>query len=207
MEDFEEDFVEKVKLEKIIIRIPPKILSNIELSFNEKLILSLDYTYSTKKGYNMKTNVAVGLMFNLHPNIVGNCRKQLLEKGYIAKDDKEKRKYVLTDKIKNVETLLEDKRVVSLPYKIYSHLHIPTGAKLLWGEYNSMRKGKKHYFATRDYTSKRLNASKESITIWTKLLDQNNLLEIYAINSGYYTKEKVVKTRDLKDDIENSDVD
>lgn len=204
IEDYED--IQKV-YGRIKVHIPPKILSNPELSFNEKLILSLDYTYKSKRGFNMTTNIEVGILFGIHKNTVGNCRKQLMEKGYLVKDETDKRKYILTDKINNVEVQLSDKRVIKLPFEIYNHANLETGAKLLWGEYDSMSKGEQEYFSNRDYTSKRLNASKESITLWTKQLDENNLLEKYTHYSAYYKKIKIVKTRDLSNDIDNSDKD
>tara|TARA_R110001583_G_scaffold42166_1_gene134088 strand:+ start:68 stop:307 length:240 start_codon:yes stop_codon:yes gene_type:complete len=35
---------------QLVLKIPATILSSNELSFNEKLILGLDYTYQSKKG-------------------------------------------------------------------------------------------------------------------------------------------------------------
>lgn len=188
---------ENEELIKSVLKIPHKILSNMELSFNEKLILSLDYTLSFKRGYNKYTNLYIGELFGINQNIVGKCRRQLVEKRYLVKDADDKRFYRLTDKLDNVEITLKDKREVLLPFEVYNHPHLQTGAKLLWGEYNSMSKGDKEYFSKRDTTANRLNASKESITIWTKQLNEYGFLDKYEHNSGYYTKQKIVKTRDL----------
>ncbi len=176
---------------QLTLKIHPKILSS-NLSFNEKLILGLHYTLSKKKGYTTFSNNKMGLMFNLHQNVVSYCRKRLINDGYI---EKKQRKYVITDLYKNFET--KHRREIFIPYEIYSHKHLTTGAKLLWGEYNSISGGVKQYFAERDYTSKRLNASVESITNWTKQLWDNNLLKLYKHNVGYCKSQKVVVTVDF----------
>lgn len=192
---------EKEVLKKSLnIRIPPEILSNKELSTNEKLVLSLDYTYSLKKGYNILTNVDIGKLFGLHYNIVGSCRKSLIETGYLVRDPEDKRLYILTDKFKSIEITLingkRDKRTIILPFEIYNHPDLQTGAKLLWGEYNSMSKTEKGYFSKRDTTSKRMTVSVGSISNWTKELKYYDLIE-YKLNSGYYTKQKIVRAKDL----------
>lgn len=197
---------EKEILKKSLnIKIPPEILSNMELSTNEKLVLSLDYTYSSKKGYNIMTNIDIGKLFGLHHNIVGSCRKRLIEKGYLIKDTEDKRVHILTDKLKSIEIPLvngkRDKRTIILSFEIYNHPHLSTGAKLLFGEYNSMSKGDQEYFSKRDTTSKRLNASIGSITNWTKQLDKHGLLEKYLVTSEYFKKQKFVKTKDLTKEV------
>ena len=91
------------------IKIPPEVLSNVEMSFNEKIILGLDYTFSLIKGYNVLSNIQIGKMFNLHPNIVGYCRKNLLKNGYLLKD---KRSYFLTEKVQKDSVSSNDKRTI-----------------------------------------------------------------------------------------------
>lgn len=174
----------------LTVRIPAIILSYTGLSFNEKLLLGLDYSFQKKKGYTIMTNVEVGRLFRLNPNIVGYCRKSLVNKGFLCKY---KRKYTLTSLWKSLPPSC-DNREVFLPFEIYNHPDINTGSKLLWGEYNSMSKGKNEYFAKREYTAQRLGASVESISHWTKILYENNLLKSYFINTGYCTKQKVVIT-------------
>jgi len=88
---------------KLNIKVPPTILTNRELMDNEKLILSLDYTFSSKIGFNIMTNVDIGKLLSLHENIVGLCRKSLIKKGYLVKDIKDKRIHRLTDKLDSVE--------------------------------------------------------------------------------------------------------
>jgi len=85
---------------KLTVEIPFEILSNKELSFNEKLVFGLDFSLKKKLGFNQMTNKDVGKMFNLHPNIIGDCRKILLKKGYLTKEG---RKYFLTDHYRTIQ--------------------------------------------------------------------------------------------------------
>ncbi|OWP83130.1 hypothetical protein BWK59_12195 [Flavobacterium davisii] len=189
---------EKKFNEKLNIRVPYKILTNSKLSENEKLILSLDYTFSLKKGSNKMTNVDVGKLFSLHPNIVGICRKSLITKGFLQKDKVDKLIYLLTDIFDSLENSMIDNTECIIPFEIYNHLHLKTGAKLLWGEYNTMSKTEKGYFKKRDTTSKLMNVSVGSITNWTKELFSFGFLEEYEIISGYHKKQKIVKTVEFK---------
>lgn len=175
---------------KLNIRIPANILSDRELSFNEKLVSGLHYSLSEKRGYVSMTNVEIGKTLHLHPNIINSCHKHLIEKGFLQK---EKRVYFLTDKLQGLPNLSNDDREILLPVEIYSS-GLNTGAKLLWGEYNSLSKGVNSYFAKRDYTARRLGASEQSITNWTKELENNNLLSEYYHKSGYAVSQKVVVT-------------
>jgi Mn-dependent DtxR family transcriptional regulator len=203
-------FVDKFMEEKEILnkrfnlKVSAEILSNKELTLSEKLLLSLDYALSSKRGYNRITNLKVAELLGLHQNIVSRCRISLIKKGYLVKDDK--RTYRLTDKLKNVEIPLingkKDIRTIIIPYEIYSHKYLQSGAKLLFGEYNSMSKSEKGYFSKRDTTSKRMNVSMGSITNWTKELERYDLLDEYKIESGYYTKQKTVRTKEFKREIE-----
>ena len=182
------------KKAQLILKIPSKILSNNQLSLNEKLVLGLDYTLSLKKGYNLLSSKQIGEKLQIHSNIVLSCRKNLLKKGYISKD---KRKYILTDKYE--ETPISDKREIYIPYEVYTNKKLNTGSKLLWGEYNSLSKGYKDYFAKRKYTADRLNVSEESITNWTKKLYENNLLKKYELRKGYCVSQKRIITCEFID--------
>lgn len=177
------------KERQLNIIIPATILSHTDLSFNQKLILGLDYSFKLKKGFNIMSNKDVGQLLNLHSNIISYCRRQLVNKGFLNKEGK---KYTLTDKHKKIQ--VDDIRSILLPYQVYNHDNIITGAKLLWGEYNSISKGENEYFAKRAYTAKRLNASEEIITSWTKRLFENNLLFAYYHKTGYCISQKVVVT-------------
>ncbi len=193
---------EKKKFKRSLnIKVPPTILTNRELMDNEKLILSLDYTFSLKKGFNIMTNVDIGKLLSLHENIVGLCRKSLIKKGYLVKDLQDKRIHRLTDKLDSVELPIvnekEQKKYISectLFFEIYSHTEITTGAKLLWGEYNTMSKTTDGYIKKRETTSIIMNVSVGSITNWTKQLSIYGFLKEYEIKSEYYKKQKVVRT-------------
>lgn len=174
---------------QLIVKIPAKILSNKQLSLNEKLILGLHYTYDFKLRKTVLTNKKIGELFHLHPNIVSYCQKNLLQKGFI---NKIKATYTVTHKHIQTETI--DKRAIYVPFEIYNHKQLPTGAKLLWGEYNSISKGKREYFAKRSYTAKRLQVSHESITNWTKKLMEYQLLKSYMHKRGYGKSQKVIIT-------------
>ena len=179
---------------QLVLRIPATILSNEALSFNEKLILGLDYTYHFKKGYNRLNNSTTGQLLCLHQNIISYSRKRLVQKGFLSKQNT---KYTLTDKYKEIQVF--DQREVLLPFEIYHHQYLSTGAKLLWGEYNSISMGRREYFAKRSYTSSRLNASEESITNWTKQLEEHQLLKKYEHRIGFCTNQKVIITCEFND--------
>ncbi len=175
----------------ITIKIPSQILSNTELTNNQKIILGLDYTLSLKKGFNKLTNIQISKMLNIHPNIVCKSRKSLVNQNYLKK---EKTIYQLTDKYKSFK--VKDKRQIILVDYIYTNKHLSTGSKLLWGEYNSFCRTNESYFGSREFTSVRLGCSKESISNWTKELLNEGLID-YQLKSGYCTKQKVVVTKDI----------
>lgn len=174
----------------LIVKIPYTILQNNELSLNDKLILGLDYTYSLKKGSNTMNNIQVSKLFHLHSNIVGDCRKKLVVQGYLSKN---KQVYILTSKFEEFSTTVSDKRTIYIPFQIYNHPKLRSGEKLLWGEYNSISKGEKTYSASRDYTAKRLNVSKESVTNWTKSLEQKKLITMFY-RIGFCTHQRLITT-------------
>lgn len=175
----------------ITIKIPSQILSNTELTNNQKIILGLDYTLSLKKGFNKLTNTQISKMLNIHPNIVCKSRKSLVNQNYLKK---EKAIYQLTDRYKSFK--VKDKRQIILVDYIYTNKHLSTGSKLLWGEYNSFCRTNENYFGSREFTSVRLGCSKESISNWTKELLNEGLID-YQLKSGYCTKQKVVVTKDI----------
>lgn len=196
------EFEEELKTLKrpLVIEIPFGILSSKELSLNEKLILGLDFSFGKKLGFNQMSNLEIGKLLNLHPNIVGSCRRHLLENQYLMKEG---RKYFLTDHYKTAQEFEtngveksenKDQRNIKVPFEIYADKSLKTGEKLLWGEYNSISKGENYYFAKREYTAKRLNVSVESITNWTKSLFDKSLLEEYQVIAGYCTHQRKIIT-------------
>ena len=91
---------------QLIVRIPATILSNDDLSLNEKLILGLHYTFDFKLGKTVMTNKQIGLMFCLHPNIVSYCHKNLLSKRFLNKV-----KSGFTVSHKHLQTKVDDKSI------------------------------------------------------------------------------------------------
>lgn len=181
-----------VDFSNLILKIDYKILSNTELSSNQKLILSLDYTLKSKKGFNQLLNTQIGELFNIHVNTVSKCRRSLVKEGYCTKKGI---RYTITDKYKQLK--FKDRRNVLLIGYIYNHKELSSGAKLLWGEYNSINQNDREYFASREYTATRLGCSKESISKWTKQLLDNGLIE-YELRSGFASKQKVVSVIDIE---------
>lgn len=196
--EFEEE-LETLK-RPLAIEIPFEILSNKELSLNEKLLLGLDFSFGKKLGFNTMDNLEIGKLLKMHPNIVGNCRRNLLKKQCLIKEG---RKYFLTDHYKTAQESTisdvekpenKDQRNIKLPFEIYTDNRLKTGEKLLWGEYNSISKGEIVYFAKREYTAKRLNVSIESISNWTKSLFEKELLREYHLVTGYCTHQRKIIT-------------
>ena len=185
----------KSQKKQLILKIPASILSNKQLSFNQKLILGLDYTFQKKKGYNGLTNKQISQLLNIHSNIISYCRIKLIKERFliISKLGTE-----ITDKHSDCFEE-KDQREVYIPFEIYNHSKLNAGAKLLWGEYNSISKGYKEYFAKRNYTANRLNSSEESITNWTKELEKYQLFKKYELRKGYCKSQKVIITCQFKD--------
>jgi len=183
---------------KINLEIPFDILSDKELSLNEKLLLGLDYSLKKKLGFNQITNLEIGNLLNVHPNIIGSCRKKLVQKEYVIKKG---RRYILQERNNSEKTSdnssqleLKDKRNIRIPFEIYHHPELKTGEKLLWGEYNSISKGEKYYYAKREYTANRLGVSVESVSNWTTSLHKKGCFSKYEIISGYYTHQRKIIT-------------
>lgn len=192
---FEDDFL-KNKRKPLTIEIPFEILCNTVLSLNEKLLFGLDFTFEKKLGFNQMTNKKIGDLLNIHPNIVSNCRKNLVQQGFLEKD---LRKYYITDHYKNFDySTTKDFRNVMLPIEIYNSYKLKTGEKLLWGEYNSISKGERYYFAKREYTSKRLGVSVESISNWTTSLYNKGFFKEYKLQTGYCTHQRKIITCSFK---------
>lgn len=194
------------KKREINIIVPPEIYTNKELSISEKLLLALDYSYNSKKGYTKLSNKWIGKLLNQHQNTVGKNRKSLIEKGYLEKDPIDKRKYILiSEKLKTVELPLikdkADKRKLILPFEIYNHPNLTDGAKLFWGDVNSLSENKNGYYQQRITAKLRFNVSEDTITNWTKELRTNELLEEYQIKFDERTavKYRKMKTKDLSD--------
>lgn len=174
---------------KYSLLIPSKILTDYSLSFNEKLILGFDFCFLDKLEYNILLNTEISKLLHLHKNIVSRCRKHLIELGILRKEG---RKYYLNE----IDLFIEkgDQRDLVISYWIYNNKNLSTGSKLLWGEYNSISKGKEVYFASREFTADKLGCSVQSISKWTKELNDNGLFKSYKVMAGYGTKQKQIIT-------------
>jgi hypothetical protein len=172
----------------LIIKAPSALLQDSVLSDNEKLVMALCWTLHFKQGYNAYPIKKMSRMLSMHVNSVSIAIKNLLEGDYIEKDNM-KSAYVISEPIIPQYT---KSRYVVIPQQVYG-IKMTSGAKLLWGEYNSM----KIYYAKREYTAKMLSCTKNSVTNWTRLLDENGLLKNYGVRSGDHTKQKVVQTKDF----------
>ena len=182
-------------MEQIHIIVLSNILENKELTSLEKVILSLGYSYSIKKGYNLLTNVELGELLCMNENTIGKSRKSLIEKGYETKEKSKPYKYYITDKYK--ETKPKDKRDLIILPEVYSK-NITVGSKLLWAEYNSLsNKGKGESFAKREYLAERLNCSLDSITNWYNELIENELISDTKLLGGAGKRQRRVKTVDF----------
>ncbi len=116
--------------------------------------------------------------------------------GYLIKNG---RKYKLTDKFD--KHTAKDKRQLLLPYDILS-LDITTGAKFLWAEINSYSNGgNAEYFAKRSFQADRFGVSEDSITNWTNVLIEHDLVNYDRI-FGKYASQRImsVKPRSIKSD-------
>ncbi|HET8885609.1 MAG TPA: hypothetical protein VFM70_04560 [Salinimicrobium sp.] len=172
------------------LHIPAGILSHKGLSLNEKYVLGLDYALSSKLGSNKYLNKQISQMLQLHVNIISYTRKSLVQKGFLEKNG---RHYRLSEKAQKIR--VENYKYVLLPYQVYHHNKLCTGAKLLWGVYNSISKGYNEYFAKRTTTASNLGVSVESVSKWTAQLHSSGFLNEYRHNTGYSTNQTIVVTR------------
>lgn len=177
------------------IMIPYQILSLKELKLNSKLVYGFHFSLKDKMGYSEYTNIEIGRKLNIHQNIVCQSHKELVNRGFLQRDKKDKRRYTVTNKYEETQTRLDDKREILIRFEVYSSTKINTGSKLLWGEYNSFSKGEKKYFMARSKTALRLGVSKQSITEWTKKLCENGFLKEYYHKKGYCTSQRIVITK------------
>ena len=77
--------------------------------------------------------------------------------------------------------------------------NLTDGAKLFWSDVHSFRENKDGYFQQRETTALRFNVSEDSITNWTKELNRLGLLGEYKIKRGYYSKQRVIRTKEIND--------
>ena len=169
--------------------IPSEIL-RMKLLFNEKIVLGLIYTSVKKNGQLKMNNKRISKYLCLNENTVSTTLKNLVEQKLIDKIDKG---YILNEKL--VQQIdLNKGRTILLPFEVFNS-KLNAGAKILWGEYNSLSKGKREYYASRQYTSERLNMGESSISSWTTLLYDNDFIVKNELYSGYMYKKKKVVTK------------
>jgi len=167
--------------------IPAPILE-MDLSNNEKIVLGFIYSMCNIGGFMNMSYKRIANYLNLSSNTISTTMKQLVELTFIQKLDKG---YVLSNEV--VEAIdLRKERTILLPFEIFNS-KLNAGAKILWGEYNSISKGVKPYYASRQYTAQRLHMNKSSISSWTTVLKDKQFLT-YELYSGYKFRKKVVIT-------------
>lgn len=189
---------------KTDIKIPAEILSNDVLSLNDKLIYGLHYSYSLKKKHTHLTNIEIADIFCLNVNTVSKSHQTMYKLGYLEKV-KKKEIIIVEAKLKELKVQQKtkptkaekDRRDIILPFEVY-HTELKTGAKLLWGEYNTFRDTKDGYKATREYAAKRLNVDENSISNWTIELNDNDFFEEYDLKISSDGSQRVVRTKQYK---------
>ena len=146
------------------ILIPSEILE-LKISNNEKIVLGFIYSLNKIGGITTMSNKRIAEYLCLTENTISTTLKKLQELTYVEKESKG---YVLSEEVQQ-SLNSSGERSISLPFEIF-HSKLPGGAKLLWGEYNSLSKGEKVYHASREYIRKRLQISESSISNYTTLL-------------------------------------
>ncbi|PZD76769.1 replication/maintenance protein RepL [Mesonia sp. K7] len=175
--------------EFFMIEIPSQILE-LEITNNEKIILGLIYKLNHIGGAVSMSNKRIAKYLSLSENTVSKTLKSLL---YLTFIEKQTKGYILSEEV--LEAIdSSNERAIIIPFEVF-HSDLPSGAKLLWGEYNSLSKGERVYFASRKYITERLRISPSSISNYTTLLYDNQFLEKNELFSGYKFKKRVVITK------------
>jgi hypothetical protein len=200
-----ENVKKQLNKRSFLIEVPYFVLSSKRLNLNEKLILSLDYTLKGKLGFNSYSNKEIGKFLNIHYSSVQRARKHFEKLNIELKEGK---RYSILEGIQddgeksNVKSVFDlannvSKRYIIIPPEVYNS-PISPGAKLLYGEFNSLVRSNGRYFATRSYTANRMSCSKNSISNWTKELIKNDHIINYKILAGNCTKQRIVVTRNYQ---------
>ena len=170
------------------ILIPSEILE-LQITTNEKIVLGFIYSLNNIGGITTMSNKRIANYLCLNENTISTTLKSLQQLTFI---EKQLKGYVLSEEVKQ-SVLSSKERSILIPFEIF-HSMLPSGAKLLWGEYNSLSKGEKVYFANRKYVSDRLRISVSSISNYTTLLFDNQFLIKNELFSGYEFKKRSVIT-------------
>src|SRR5690606_31519425 len=156
-EKVKENWEETERGKNFNILIPTAILE-MDLTPNLKIVLGFIYSVCEKRGYVNMTNKRISRYLCLTENTISTTMKELRQLTFIQKTDKGD---VLSSEVQQTIQQRKD-RTILIPFEVFNS-KLPPGAKILWGEYNSLSKGKKPYYASREYTSKRLNMNKSRI--------------------------------------------
>lgn len=167
------------------ILIPSEVLE-LEITSNEKIVLGLIYSLNNIGGITTMSNKRIAEYLCLSENTVSTTLKNLREHTFIEKQQKG---YVLSEEVR-LAVNSSGQRAILLPFEVF-HSKLSSGAKLLWGEYNSFS----IYYASREYVSKRLKIGVSSISNYTTLLYDNQFLVEKEIVSGYKFKKRGVVTK------------
>ncbi|MGB6092922.1 MAG: helix-turn-helix domain-containing protein [Moheibacter sp.] len=171
------------------ILIPSEILE-LKITANEKIVLGFIYSLNNIRDITTMSNKRIAKYLCLSENTISTTLKSLQQLTFIEKQSKG---YVLSEEVKQAVNS-SGERSILLPFEVF-HSKLPSGAKLLWGEYNSLSKGKKVYFGGRKYISERLRISESSISNYTTLLYDNQFLIKNELFSGYKYKQRGVVTK------------
>lgn len=171
------------------IKIPFEILE-LKITTNEKIVLGFIYSLNNIGGITTMSNKRIAKYLCLSENTISTTLKSLRELTFIEKLSKG---YVLSEEVQQSVNSLK-KRGILLVYEVF-HSKLPSGAKLLWGEYNSISKGIKAYYGSREKITERLRISESSISTYTTLLYDNQFLVKYEVFSDNKFKKRTVITK------------
>ena len=165
------------------------IVQDPRLTPNNKLILSLTHTLGQIKGFNSYTLEKMSLVLGLHPTSISRSISFLIEMKYMYRDGQGLK--VNQDLNKGYENC---DWYISIPVEVYSQ-KIRSGAKILWGEYDSLDT----YEFSRKHTADRLGCSQNSVSNWTKQLYKRDLIYYSITYTGKNFRKKSVKTCSLQE--------
>jgi len=171
------------------ILIPSEVLE-LKITTNEKIVLGFMYSLNNIGQITTMSNKRIAEYLCLSENTISTTLKSLKQLTFIEKLSKG---YVLSEEVQQSVNSSKERSIL-LPFEVF-HSKLPSGAKLLWGEYNSLSKGERAYFGSRKYISGRLRISESSISNYTTLLYDNQFLIKNELFSGYKFKKRSVVTK------------
>ena len=162
----------------------------LNITTNEKIVLGFICSLNNIGKITTMSNKRIAEYLCLSENTISTTLKSLQQLTFI---EKQLKGYVLSEEAQQ-SIVSSVERSILLPFEIF-HSQLPSGAKLLWGEYNSLSKGEKVYYASRKFISERLRISESSISNYTTLLYDNQFLIKNELFSGYKFKKRSVVTK------------